>query len=291
MNRTPPAAVRKALRAEVNFGCPIPGCGSPFLSWHHFDPPWREQEHHNKEGMIALCPQHHLAADSGLFTKAQLREYKRQPFVQDKVSALWPWRPENIIYVLGGSVLISTETALSLQGRALLATHRCKPDDGVPSIAFDIDLRDLSNRAVFQMRRNEITAWTSHLQDLSCTASAKEIEIRHMSSQHVKLRFTRYRPDEFAKHVLKPNFADASIQGYAMARIAEASDSDGLLPVVHISGQLRTRNVTISLSTHRIRTTLHSYRQQSAEIEPKLFLPGARLRIKQAGLGELFSFG
>lgn len=25
------------LRREVGFGCPV--CRSPFLTWHHFDPP------------------------------------------------------------------------------------------------------------------------------------------------------------------------------------------------------------------------------------------------------------
>lgn len=52
MNRTPPEPVREILRKEVNFGCPIEGCGSPYLEYHHFDPPWHEREHHDPQGMI-----------------------------------------------------------------------------------------------------------------------------------------------------------------------------------------------------------------------------------------------
>src|SRR5918912_315690 len=36
VNRTPPAAVRRELRREVGFGCPVPDCGNPYLYWHHF---------------------------------------------------------------------------------------------------------------------------------------------------------------------------------------------------------------------------------------------------------------
>ncbi|MEP7217736.1 MAG: hypothetical protein ABI876_02405 [Bacteroidota bacterium] len=78
MNRTPPAEVRKALRQEVGFGCPIPGCANPYLEWHHFAPPWHIREHHDPEGMIALCAEHHKKADAGAFTDDQLRQFKQR---------------------------------------------------------------------------------------------------------------------------------------------------------------------------------------------------------------------
>jgi hypothetical protein len=37
MNRPrTPQEIEKLLRREVNFGCPVPGCGSPWLKYHHF---------------------------------------------------------------------------------------------------------------------------------------------------------------------------------------------------------------------------------------------------------------
>ncbi len=61
--RTPPIAVRRQLRREVGFGCSLPGCGVPYLTWHHFDPPWRQEHYHRVEGMIALCRDHADKAD------------------------------------------------------------------------------------------------------------------------------------------------------------------------------------------------------------------------------------
>jgi hypothetical protein len=73
-----PLAARQQLRREVNFGCPYPGCGSPYLTYHHFDPPRRVRLHHEPAGMIALCWLHHQSAESGAITVAQLREMQAQ---------------------------------------------------------------------------------------------------------------------------------------------------------------------------------------------------------------------
>src|ERR1700704_1512180 len=76
MNRTPPAEVRRLLRKEVGFGCPVAGCDSPYLSWQHFEPPWEERQHHEPKGMVALCVLHHGQADARAFTVDQLRAFK-----------------------------------------------------------------------------------------------------------------------------------------------------------------------------------------------------------------------
>ncbi|MEW5735721.1 MAG: hypothetical protein AB1921_12755 [Thermodesulfobacteriota bacterium] len=76
MDRNPPSDVKKLLRQEVNYGCPVPGCGSPFLTWHHFDPPWSVKEHHNPDSMIALCTQCHPMADAGAYSSEQFEALK-----------------------------------------------------------------------------------------------------------------------------------------------------------------------------------------------------------------------
>jgi hypothetical protein len=89
MDRTPPESVRRALRREVGFGCPVAGCANPYLEYHHFDPPWRERPHHDAAGMVALCAEHHRKADVGAFTDAQLRDLKRP--VAGRVAARGCW--------------------------------------------------------------------------------------------------------------------------------------------------------------------------------------------------------
>ncbi|MFC2013399.1 hypothetical protein ACFLU8_00695 [Chloroflexota bacterium] len=108
MNRTPPADVRKKLRKEVGFGCPIQGCGNPYLQWHYFDPPWTECQHHNPDGMIALCADHH--AKAGAYTEKQLRDFKRKAVEQSQeVRGLFEWMRRDILVAVGdGLNLIGT---------------------------------------------------------------------------------------------------------------------------------------------------------------------------------------
>jgi len=106
-NRTIPQAVVAILRAEVNFACPI--CGNPYLTFHHFDPPWHEKNHHEPNGMIALCLQHHAQADAGTFTKAELHRYKAQNkkwWLQGELN----WRRQQIIAYMGSNLYLGTDS-------------------------------------------------------------------------------------------------------------------------------------------------------------------------------------
>jgi hypothetical protein len=84
VSRNPPKKVRELLRKEVNFGCPVMGCGNPHLTYHHFAPTWKVKEHHNPDGMIALCTRHAALADGGRWKNHQLLQMKAKPFVNQK---------------------------------------------------------------------------------------------------------------------------------------------------------------------------------------------------------------
>jgi hypothetical protein len=77
LRREPDDDVKRKLRQDVGYVCPVPSCQSPYLEWHHFDPAWSELKHHNPDGMIALCRNHHPEADGGAFTVEQLHDWKR----------------------------------------------------------------------------------------------------------------------------------------------------------------------------------------------------------------------
>ena len=109
MDRNPPGDVRRQLAREVRFGCPVSRCGSPYLTWHHFDPPWAVREHHDPAGMVALCRDHHPEADAGAFTIDQLREFKRVGRDRRRLlGARFNWRREELLAIVGGSFYYRT---------------------------------------------------------------------------------------------------------------------------------------------------------------------------------------
>jgi hypothetical protein len=115
MNRTPPADVRRALRREAGFGCPVPDCGNPYLEWHHFDPPWHLREHHDPAGMIALCVEHHAKANIGSFTTDQLRAFKQRGQTQEVIGR-FDWMRQDLLAVVGGNFYHETLIAVEFRG-------------------------------------------------------------------------------------------------------------------------------------------------------------------------------
>lgn len=116
MTRTPPANVRRLLRKEVGFGCPVPDCANPYLEYHHFDPPWSEREHHDPEGMIALCTMHHKQADVGTFTNDQLRHMKETIAPDGVVRGRFNWMRNDILPVVGSNLWPGTTKILRYNG-------------------------------------------------------------------------------------------------------------------------------------------------------------------------------
>lgn len=113
VNRTPPIEVRRELRNEVGFGYPFPDCGNPYLYWHHFDPPWNVQQHHDSAGMIALCAMHHAKADSGTFTTDQLRSFKKEGSVRSvEIRGRFDWMRRDLLAVVGGNFYLETPVIL-----------------------------------------------------------------------------------------------------------------------------------------------------------------------------------
>ena len=235
--RTPPAEVRERLRREVNFGCPMPGCGSPFLSWHHFDPPWREEKHHRPEGMIALCFQHAAFADGGNYPRKRLRELKRAPFVQVLVNDRLPWEPENVTIAIGGSIAFGPRRALSLRGTDLFTVRRLD----VGRLSIDAILLDPRGRPVLSMQDNEFTVCVPELDDFECTVRGKDIKVKHRSGVRLALRFEVLTKDQFAARLPK----HGNVVDFAAAH---ACDSDGNIPIISVTGHLFVRGYQLRLS-------------------------------------------
>ena len=106
LSRKPPVAVRRELRREVGFGCPASGCGNPYLQYHHFDPPWEIEHHHDPARMIALCSNHHAKAEA--WTVDQCRAMKSVSGDRPEVRGKFEWMRDDILAVIGGHLCYET---------------------------------------------------------------------------------------------------------------------------------------------------------------------------------------
>lgn len=130
LSRTPPMAVVRQLRGEVGFRCPVSGCGRPYLSWHHFGPPWRIEQHHRPEGMIALCIEHAAHADAGAFTDDQLRAYKRDGRRHaQEVQGEFNWLRQELLAVVGGNFYYRTPVVFQIGSEPCIWFRRANSGD------------------------------------------------------------------------------------------------------------------------------------------------------------------
>lgn len=173
ISRTPPTEIRRQLRAEVGFGCPK--CGSPHLEYHHFEPTWAEQNHHNPDGMIALCAIHHAAADSGAFTREQLRELKRANY--GAVQSSFEWRRKHTVFICGGNFAYRCRSMLRVGGIDVVYFE--KDENGYDTLSLNI--YDICMNRIFEMRMNDWITKTN-VDDIESPPSARMLVFK--SSVH-----------------------------------------------------------------------------------------------------------
>lgn len=184
MNRTPPKKILDILRSEVNFGCPI--CGNPYLTWHHFDPPWYKKNHHNPEGMIALCQEHHSKADAGAFTNEQLLEFKKNP-VSKIVKGEFNWLRNKLVLRLGSNWYYNSNTILTIENKKIIWFNR----DIKNNLLLNFILPTTTGEWQYIIKDN----WWFKVgkpKTLVCPPSGKKIEIRYSNKNYIKIDFTEY---------------------------------------------------------------------------------------------------
>lgn len=186
-SRTPPAEVRRILRQEVNFGCPI--CGSPFLTWHHFNPAWHVKPHHKPKGMIALCLQHHKEADVGTYTIKQLQELKSHPYLEKAtLRAKFNWQREKVLLQVGSNYYISPEHILRLGNYNIISISH----DSMGLKTISLDLRKENGNPILRMEAND---WIllDQVDDIQCPPSANSLTLSIASEGiFLNLRFRSF---------------------------------------------------------------------------------------------------
>ena len=184
MSRTPPSEVTRLLRAEVGFGCPVPGCGNPYLEWHHFEPPYAQYAHHRPEGMIALCAEHHKKADAGAYTTVQLRKFKSNRANAEIVRGTFDWLRNDLLAVVGGNFYYETLNVVRIDDHDVVWFHR----DQAGYLRLNVQLLSLSPE---RRARIEDNIWSNIGEplDLRSPPSGKSLEIRYGTGDRLSVDF------------------------------------------------------------------------------------------------------
>lgn len=202
MNRTPPDDVKRALRQEVNYGCPVQGCGEPFLEWHHFDPPWNEKEHHDPEGMIALCPKHHRQADGNVFSKEQLKEMKKNPNLKNWIIEKFPWLCKSCLIRLGGTYSVD-ECVVTIKKIPIIKIL-ANPETNYREISFLLRNPRDSTKNLSGMINNQLYYDIENSHDIEIAVSGNRIKVwRKVRDIGFELSYSRLNIEELEKILKK----------------------------------------------------------------------------------------
>ena len=226
MRRTPPENIQRELRREVGYGCPVDGCRQPFLTWHHFDPPWAFRPHHDQQGMIALCRQHHDFADAGGFSNDELRSLKTRDYSADSVKANFPWAKMAMLIRLGGCYSGGSSAVLRVSGDPVVSLTN--GPSGLIFLSFSLKLPD--GAIVASMIENAFQSDPLTLHDLSCTASATRIKVWFAPRDiGLDLSFQRLTVDELSR-ILQTDKERAENSPAAKRAKAEIDELKAALP-------------------------------------------------------------
>ncbi len=190
-SRTPYASVRQELRREVGFHCPasVAGgfCGSPHLTWHHFDPPWRVEHHHRPQGMIALCREHADKADNGSYTDDQLRRWKAEGRGRHKsVSGRFDWMRRELLVVAGGSAFWGSSTILMWELEKALWFNRNEYGE----LLLNLSLPNDEGRVQPCLEENTwVIPSGEGLMDLVAPPSGRSVVVRYVNGGHFQVEY------------------------------------------------------------------------------------------------------
>jgi len=188
-----PKKVKKLIRSKDGFVCAYPGCNSPFLEYHHFDPPWNVENHNNPDGIIALCPTHHGHADGGMFSKEELKEWKEKMKLikSSEIGSRLPWIKNKIGVILGGNLCVHNKYELMINNSPVIWFNKIHDYSYL-----NINLTDENGNTLIKMEDNDWEVKNELILDLECSPYGKEINISFKNGDFLNLRFVSYEHEE-----------------------------------------------------------------------------------------------
>ena len=224
------------------------------LTYHHFDPTWQEGHIHSPEGMIALCQKHHSMADGGMWTNAQLKEMKANPYVNDKIRVQWPYQPETLVMKVGRSLIIGSGSPFRLNERPILK-FRPKMIESLctRTVVFDADIRDNKGAQWLSINDNWLDIHLPATTKVDFPPQAKTLTVKHKDSSYISLRYKKIPFNGIEEwlngFITKPEMVKTAPKSI---ELAGAIDSDGMVPIMFINGHFSTREIAVTVKGDRM---------------------------------------
>lgn len=249
MNRTPPKEVIKILRKEIGFICPVKNCKNPFLTWHHFDPPWHKKEHHNPKGMIALCRIHHDQADNGAFTQQQLLEMKKTN-KNKNIKGEFNWLRNKLLVNVGGNYFYDVMNVISIDNHPWIWFER----DDNENLLLNFNMSSPINTQRGFIRQN---TWydSRNADDISCPPNGKLIDIKYQNGDRFKVKFLEIS-NGIEMHKKYPH-APTTVTGVEHPEIIKLRNEGQMIPVTEhmIDYPVTVVEITFSVPSIKFKVT------------------------------------
>ena len=142
------------------------------------------EQHHNPEGMVALCTEHHKKADHGAYTNEQLAAFKRNKVDSTLVRGRFDWRRNKLLTVVGGNFYYETPRVLVIDDHEVISLTR--DEDGY--LLLNVQMLSLSTDVRAQMVEN---CWENigDPVDLKSPPSGKSLLIRYANGDRLAIHF------------------------------------------------------------------------------------------------------
>lgn len=155
--------------------------------YHHFDPPWKEREHHDPAGMVALCKHHHPEADVGTYTLDQLRGFKNTGRDRERdLKGRFNWMRRDLLAVVGGMFCFQVQTVVQLGDQRLLWFNR----DEAGHMLLNLRVPRLPHEPPrLMIEDNDWLTEGIAEADIECQPSGKRIVARYGDGDSVRVEF------------------------------------------------------------------------------------------------------
>lgn len=264
-SRDPGKKIKKILRDRVNFGCPIryyngSGCGCPILEYHHYDPPWAGNFIHNPDGMIALCPTHHKMADGpdgGKWSKKQLNDFNKNPYIDDKIKVRWPWTgiADAVMMKVGKYIILGKGSPIRFRDIPIM---RFRPEDvenlGCKTTIYDSDIRDEKQNTWLKIEDSWLDLAVKNTSDLYFTPRTNIFFAKHEDGTFVELKYQQYKVDKLSEYLdtfMKSKEAISNL--FAGIEQNGLIDSDERITMISINGRFVSQECEIIVKNHNLR--------------------------------------